>query len=225
MRRAILILALVTAGCQNSPSARREPTYEELDSVLDMKSGEVSSRVTNDTRIAAAKLAGAQGRLDDGIHQFSEVLKSDPTNRDALFGMASLSTMKRDYPTAIQTWTRYVTATNGDPSAISNLARTHEMAGEFKEAEVQYLRAVNADPKNKTARVNYGLMLARRNRPDEAGEQLSMVLPPAAVHYNLGAVCEQQKNFGQARTHYSQALQLDPTLREASARLQAISSR
>jgi Tfp pilus assembly protein PilF len=70
--------------------------------------------------------------------------------------------------------------------------------------------------------VNYGLMLVRQNRVPEAIQQLSVVLHPAEVHYNIGSVYEKMGQKDQAKAEYQKAMEIDPKFWEASARLAAL---
>jgi Tfp pilus assembly protein PilF len=227
MRKGLLVCGvLLVAGCKTGEQASRtEPRYNEPDPVLDMRDREVSDRLNTQTRLAAAKLAASQGRIDDSIQQFNGILKQEPANTDALFGIATLHTLRREYPAAIQTWKRYAQVTDNDANALNNLAKVYELSGDFKQAEIYYLQAINDETSGKQAVMNYGLMLARRNRTDEAEEWLGKALPPAAVQYNLGAVEETRGNIELARTHYRRSLQLDPTLTAARNRLAVIDRR
>ena len=62
-------------------------------------------------------------------------------------------------------------------------------------------------------------MLARNGRDQEAVIQLSAVLKPAEVHYNLASVYESVGKKPEARREYQKALELDPRLWEAQVRL------
>ena len=177
---------------------------------------------TADTRFAAGQLAEAQGNIDNAITQYREAVKLEPKHLDAMFRLGGLYVQTRRFDEAVATWQRYLKATDHSPQAYSNLALCYESAGRPAEAEKAYQAGIAKDPNNQACRVNYGLMLARRNQVDAATAQLSTVLPPAAVHYNLGAVCEQQGRPDEAKAYYKKALELDPKLRDARARLSAL---
>jgi Flp pilus assembly protein TadD len=70
--------------------------------------------------------------------------------------------------------------------------------------------------------VNYGLMLARDNRINEAIVQLQMVLTPAEMHYDLGSIYEHEGRKEQARVEFRKALDADPTLADAEVRLSSL---
>ena len=225
----LLLLAVVVAGgCDKNKQAREKRERE----VAEKQRGEARATAepdkfeasgdppfTADTRFAAGQLAEAQGNLENAIAQYGAALKLDPNHRDAMFRLGGVYTQARQFPEAIATWQRYLKLTNNSPQAYSNLALCYETAGRFDEAEKAYQAGIERDPKDQACRVNYGLMLARRNQLDPAIAQLSVVLAPAAVHYNLGAVCEQHGRTEEAKAYYRKALELDPKLRDARARL------
>jgi tetratricopeptide (TPR) repeat protein len=177
---------------------------------------------TADTRFAAGQLAESQGNLDNAIAQYRAAIKLNPKHLDAMFRLGGVYVQSRRFDEAIAMWQQYIKATNDAPQAYSNLALAYETAGRFDDAEKAYQAGIARDPKNQSCRVNYGLMLARRNQLDGAIAQLSTVLSPAEIHYNLGAVCEQQGRTEEAKAYYRKALELDPKLRDARARLSVL---
>jgi tetratricopeptide (TPR) repeat protein len=174
---------------------------------------------TADTRFAAGQLAEAQGNFENAIMQYKAALKLNPKYLDAMFRLGGVYVQTRQFDEAIATWQRYLKATNNSAEGYSNLALAFEAAGRFDEAEKSYQAGIARDPHCQGCRVNYGVMLARRGQTDAAIAQLSAVLQPAAVYYNLGSVCESQGRTEEAKAYYRKALELDPKLRDARARL------
>ena len=140
----------------------------------------------------------------------------------SLFRLASVYTQQKNWPEAIATWEAYTRATNGSAAGFNNLGFCYELAGNLTEAERAYRNGIEKDPDDPSCRVNYGLMLARNGRVDDAMAQLRVVLTPAEVHYNLGSVAEQQGRKEEAKAYYRKALELDPKLHDAKARLVAL---
>ena len=174
--------------------------------------------------LAAAELALSQNNLPEAIRQYNDALSKDPDNHKALYNLGTLYVYQRQFDQAIAAWDRYVRVTDNNATAWSNLGRAHELAGHWKEAEVNYLRAIERDPQNKSSRVNYGILLAKRDRMDEATKQLGVVLVPAEVQYNLGSVYELKKNYVKARECFEKALSFDPELTIARQRLEQLQS-
>lgn len=171
------------------------------------------------TRFAAGQLAESQNQPDLALEQYREAIKIDPKHQQSLYRLGVLNTQTKQYPAAIEAWKQYVKVTNGNPTAYSNLAFCLEISGKGSEAEAAYKSGIKKDPKNEPCRVNYGLFLARTGREKEAIEQLSAVLPPAKVHYNLASVYETVGRADEARAQYRKALEVDPEFWEARSRL------
>jgi tetratricopeptide (TPR) repeat protein len=226
----LLGVAAGAGGCDKNKQAEQKRQKE----IAQRQKGEASANsnekfeksddppFTADTRFAAGQLAEAQGNLDNAITQYKAALKLNPKHVDALFRLGMVEVQARQYDEAIATWKRYLSVTNNSVQGLNNLALTYEAAGRFDEAEKTYQAGIARDPQFQGCRLNYGLMLARRGQLEPAIAQLSAVLPPAAVHYNLGAVCEQQGRTEEAKAYYRKALELDPKLRDARAKLAAM---
>jgi tetratricopeptide (TPR) repeat protein len=172
-----------------------------------------------DTRFAAGLLAESQGDANRAVAQYVEALKLDPNHKNSLFHLGALYTQTGHYNEAVTTWQRYMKATNYAPASYNNLALCYEQAGKLDEAEKTYRAGIAKDPADTSCRLNYGLMLARHGRMDDATAQLQTVCTPAEVQYNLGSVFEQQGNKEEARRRYQRALELDPKLVDARSRL------
>jgi tetratricopeptide (TPR) repeat protein len=171
------------------------------------------------TRFAAGQLAETQGRFDCAMVQYEQALRLDPKHIPSLYRAGIVLTKTRQYDKAVMIWKRYIDSTNNVASGYSNLGFCYEMAGDVEAAEQSYKSGLAIDPTSQPCRVNYGLMLARNNRTVEAEVQLSAVLAPAEVAYNLAAVYEQQGAIGQAKEELKKALEINPNMTEAQSKL------
>lgn len=226
MRRVVLIaLALVPVGaCQSrqdqGPIQKlSEAEAQALNAQYSRFETSEDPPFTAETHFAAGQLAESQGLVAKAIEQYRQALKIDPRHQKSLYRLGILYTQTRQYPQALEVWRQYVKACNGSATALSNLGFCYELAGQLAEAERAYKMGIEREPANQPCRVNYGLMLARSGRIEQAVSQLSAVLKPAEVHYNLGSVYEQLGRKEQAEAEYRKALELDPQFWEARARL------
>jgi tetratricopeptide (TPR) repeat protein len=225
MKRCSLIgsalLVSLAAGCAGNPKAQpaanasASPSSSEFDTTK-------APPITAKTHFAAGQLAESQGDLANAIAQYQKALSIEPKYADAMFRLACAQTASRDFAKALDTWNRYVTLTNGSATAYNNLAFCQELAGNPTAAESTYRTGIARDPTSEPCHVNYGLMLARHGRPNEALLQLQTVLPPAKAHYNLASVYEQSGHKAQAKTEYAKALELDPDLTDAKSKLASL---
>ena len=172
-----------------------------------------------ETRMAAGQLAQTNRNLPAAARQYREALKVDPKYSPAIYRLAVVYAEMKKFPEALDLWKRYLVATNHAAAAYSNLGFCYELMGNTKEAEEAYQKGVARDPNNVPCRVNYGLLLVRKGRIGEGRVQLSAVLQPAEVHYNVGSVYEATGRKEQAKAEYREALQLDPQFADAVTRL------
>ncbi len=171
------------------------------------------------THFAAGQLAESQSNPEKAIAQYAKALQLDPRLSAALYRQAIVYTQLRRFDEAIDAWTRYIQLTDQSPAGYSNLGFCLELAGRPQQAEEAYRKGIARDAHHQACRVNYGLMLARLGRVNEAITQLQTVLSEAEVHYNLASVFEQQGRKESAKVEYRKALASDPNLFDAHQRL------
>jgi len=215
---ASLLLA-TAAGCHSAAqqdAARQQAMKDKFEVSNDPP-------IQAQTFFASGQLLQAQGRFGEAIEQYKKALAVTPTYLDAIYGTATTYAQMKDFDNAIATWKKYVEKSGGSATAYNNLAFCQDLAGDPAAAETSYQHGLAIDPKNEPCHVNYGLMLARHGRANEGLVQLQMVLTPAKAHYDLASIYEQQGHTLEARAEYQQAIELDPTLREANQRLAALS--
>lgn len=221
IRPAAAVFLAVAAGCAahpKSPQATNAAAAPPLTEFEKAKDPPINAR----THFAAGQLAESQGDLGSATAQYQKALALDPKYADAMFRLGCAQTTARDFPKALDTWNRYVKLTNGSATAYNNLAFCQELAGNAAAAEGDYRLGIEREPTNEACHVNYGLMLARHGRPNEALLQLQSVLPPAKAHYDLASVYEQSGHKKEAKAEYAKALELDPNLGDAKAKLASL---
>lgn len=215
--RILVVLGLVAglvSGCAQKGGAAAT-AHQDPSSFESVKEPPINAN----THFAAGQLAESHQNYAVAIAQYKDALAEQPSLNIAMFRLGYVYAETKQYPQAIETWKRYVKATNGSAAAYSNLAFCEELAGNPGAAETDYQKGITIDPKNQACRVNYGLMLARHNRMNEAIIQLQSVLTPAEVHYNLAGVYSTQGRKNLAKAEYQKAVDLDPNLLDAKTRL------
>jgi len=210
-----MALAVSLAGCASNRPGTAQRNPGEFDTAKEPP-------ISSNTHFAAGQLAESREQYDKAIFQYRAALQQDQNNCLALFRLGYLYARFNQYPQAIEIWKRYVKATGESATAYGDLAFCEELAGDSNRAEADYRRGIEKDPKNESCRVNYGLMLARHNRMNEAVLQLQSVLSPAEVHYNLAGVYRKQGRNDLAKSEYQEAVDLDPNFADAKTRLAEI---
>jgi tetratricopeptide (TPR) repeat protein len=175
--------------------------------------------LTANTHFAAGQVAESQGDMQRALTQYQAACDLDPTLSAPLMRMGMIYTRGGQFDRAVDIWHRYIKVTRDDAAGYCDLGYTLELARRDAEAETAYKTAISKQPSNETARVDYGLMLARQGRMSDATAQLQAVLTPAEVHYYLGSVLESEGKKTQAQAEYREALKLDPDMTDAQSRL------
>lgn len=181
-------------------------------------------KITANTHFAAGQLAESQNRFDAAIVQYEAALKIDSSHVPSLYRLGIVYTRQRKFDQAVGIWNRYIKATDQAASSYANLGFCCEAAGELKKAESAYQQGIARDSKNIPCRTNYGLLLARQDRIDEAKKQLSTVLKPDEVAYDLATVYQRKGALPEAREALKQAIKLNPRNQDAKARLAGLPS-
>jgi tetratricopeptide (TPR) repeat protein len=233
---AILAAAALTVGCSSNKDKDQvagSEKYKILNgSTAEGRANEQNGEKTTyapepalnvETRFAAGRLAETQGRFDCAVVQYEQAVRLDQSHVASLYRLAVVHTKTKQYDKAVAIWKRYIKATGDVASGYSNLGFTYEMAGDIENAETAYKEGIQRDANSIPCRTNYGLMLARQNRNVEAEVQLSSVLKPDEVSYNLAAVYEQQGAIAQAKEELEKAIKVNPGNVDAQQKLANLS--
>jgi len=219
----------LSAGCNQS----KKPPEETSSSKYKLLNGSTSDKtdatantpepaLNVETRFAAGRLAETQGRLDCAAVQYEQALRLKSDHVPSLYRLGIVQTKMKQFDPAAATWKKYIKATGDIASGYSNLGFCYEMAGNVESAEKAYREGIQRDPKSVPCRTNYGLLLARNNRIPEAETQLTQVLKPDEVRYNLAAVYEQKGAIAQAKAELKKAIEINPGNKEAASRLASL---
>jgi protein O-GlcNAc transferase len=204
-----LFLTATSTGCatnaKQSSSARQQAKLENANASY-----------------AAGVAAEAEGDTSAATASYKRALRSVPDHVSSLRRLATLYTADEHYADAIPLWKRLVEATDGDADAYNDLGYAYDLAGYEDPAEAAYLRGLQTDPGNARVRTNFGLMLARHGRTNEAILQLRAAMPLADAYYNVAVVLESQGKKARARREFQRALDTDPDHVEAELHLAAI---
>jgi tetratricopeptide (TPR) repeat protein len=156
----------------------------------------------------------AQGRVDDAIREFQEVVRLNPGFAEAhnVLGRSFATQGRVDeamacYQKALEIRPNYVAAHN-------NLSVLLAKMGRVDEAIVQYRRALEIEPKDVTIINNLGASLISQGRFDEAIAcfQNALQINPdyAEAQNNLGNALLGMRKVDEAIVHFKRALEIQP---------------
>ncbi len=222
MKRYLLIglSSLLLVGCKTDQDTvgYNQPTY------TDDSSEEIDSKAKVDaaTYIAAGDLASSRGQFAQASEQYKKALASKPNDQIIIRKIALSEVKSGQLNKAIESWKKYLSITNGSIEGYGSLGFAYELAGNQKEAEKTYLEGISKHPAGRLVRINYGLMLVRQNKVDQAVEQMSSVLQPHEVNYNIGSVYEQLHRKDLAQFYFKRSLECNPDFAPAKQKVASI---
>lgn len=216
-RLAAFSLAVAAlAGCQ---STAKRPS--DANANVDMES--IAEAPTPDikpsTYIAAGDLAASRNQFVQAAQQYGKALEVTPKDAPVIKKMALAQVKAGDTDGAIASLQRYEAVTDGSADAYGSLGYAYELGGKADLAEKTYLEGIKKHPDGALVHVNYGLMLVRHARVDDAVKQLSVALAPHEVNYDIAGVYEQMGRKDLAEFYYRRALECDPNFSPARQKL------
>ena len=228
--RAFAIAAACTlalaVGCSRSepPAGRLSPeAAAELQSSRSAFDSTTPPPIAPDTYLAAGRLAESRGDLGTAVQQYRKALDARPNHAETLFRLASVLS-RTSSPDAPAAWRSYIAATDGSATGWANLGFSYELLGDVDAAMQAYQQGISVNPEDPACRINYGLLLARQGRLQDAESQLLLALPPEQAWYNIGSALEQQGDVAGAAAAYRRALAIQPDFEPARIRLDALAA-
>jgi Tfp pilus assembly protein PilF len=210
------------SGCQNDGSKARSSSGSLGTLFRPSSAGKAgsSSKVTPeqkaDVKIALARSLEMKGRSDEAAQAYLDAVRTDDTRSDAYHRLAVLHDMKGDCEASQEF---YHAALKRDPEnaeLLCDYGYSCYLQSRWKEAEKHLRRALALKPNLTRAHNNYGLLLARTNRPDQAlGEFARAGCSSAQARANLAFALMLEKRWDEAQRQFAMALADDPDLEAA----------
>jgi len=182
---------------------------------------------TTDNYVAHLNLGNAlldEGRVDDAILQYQEVLKIKPRYADAHFDLGNALDRKGKTDEAISQYQQALQMNPGYAKAHNNLGRVLCVNGRLDEGIVQFQKALQINSAYAEAHNNFGNALLQKGSVDHAIAQFQQALQinPASVEAcnNLGNALLQKGRVDDAIAWYQKALAINPGYAVARSNLQ-----
>jgi tetratricopeptide (TPR) repeat protein len=153
------------------------------------------------------------GRTSDAVKHFERALKIDGKHHDALVNFGHLLQQLGDRKRALEFYLRAVAVQNS-ARALSNSGALMSQLGMHREALVNLQRAVDVDPADKSARINFGNTLRMVRRFDDALVQYdrALLIDSGSTDALNGRACTlvDLDRTDEAIEDFQSALELDP---------------
>ena len=171
--------------------------------------------IHNNLGIALAK----QGKLDQAIVHFAEVVRLKPDFAEAHYNLGNALAKQDKLDQAIVHYAEAVRLKPGLAEVHNNLGNALEKQGKLDQAIAHYQEALRLRPKYPEAHNYLGVALAKQGKLDQAiahfQEALRLRPKYPEAHSNLGAALSLQGKVDQAIAHYQEAIALKSDYSEA----------
>jgi Tfp pilus assembly protein PilF len=221
MRQAwmwVVVAGALLVGCEASAPTTERPERPDIETIQDAP----EPTINFETYVAAGDLAVTRGQPVRAAEQYEKAIALRPKDSGVIKKLALAYTSAGQTGKSIDTWKRYLDATQNSADAYGSLGYAYELAGNPTEAEKTYKEGVARHPKGALVHINYGLMLVRRGKVDEAVTQMSAVLQPHEVNYNIASVYEQMGRKDLAQFYYRRSIECNPNFAAARQKLASV---
>jgi Flp pilus assembly protein TadD len=106
--------------------------------------------------------------IEEKLQEAHEVLRLDPDDPFGLSTRAYYEYLAMDFGAARRTYERYTSLYPERGAGWNNLALTYKRTGDYQKEEALYRIALDREPDDPTALINYAVCLAHQGRTDEA---------------------------------------------------------
>lgn len=175
--------------------------------------------LNGEARTNFANLLRSAGRPGDAADQLRTALEIDNANRMARLTLARILVDIGSFREAADHAGLLTDRDGGDAEAWATLAVARQRTGAVSEAETAFRRALAIRPEYAVARHNFGALLCRIHRPEEALDELAHAERLGAgspeLYYNRGSAYFEMARFAEAEAALMQAIELEPAFKPA----------
>jgi tetratricopeptide (TPR) repeat protein len=179
---------------------------------------------------AKANTLSGEGKSDEAIAAYQEVLAKNPQIAEAHYNIGYLHGQKKDWPAAEAAYLKALEVRPGYAEAMAALARAYQDSGQTAKASELLAKAATDNPTDPKAQFNLGVFHLNAGRAEEAAAAFAKAkeLDPAnaEVYYHLGTLAVGQNKIPEAITNLEKYISMNPTnaqnLATAQGLLQAL---
>ena len=191
----------VSAMFQGEKATQKKPATLAIMAKLQVESATVEGRSPRER----------DQLLDAARGMYQEALAIEPTNLEALKGLAEFYETFNDHAQARVIYERAMHAHPRDAQLRHDLGMTFARKKDFETASTLVSEALKIDPDNRTYRKTYGFCLVRCGKADEGYQWLSRCMPEDEARVNVSKMLFQMGQDEGAKRHLTLANQANPT--------------
>ena len=155
-----------------------------------------------------------EGRYEEAIAEFLEVVRLDPDNVNAHYNLGLAYQKTGDLNSAMDKYLQVIRLDPSHTAARNNLAVIYEDQGQIDKAIAEYQEVIRIDPEDEVAHYNLALLYDTLGQIDQAvaeyQETIRINPDNADAHYNLGITYYDQGQPDRAIAEWQEAARIQP---------------
>lgn len=167
------------------------------------------------THLRRAEMGGDREEYHKALRELQLIRAKDPTNREAIFYIASIFERLDQKAEAIEAWQEMISdGAEANREVYLKIADLHRRSGDIEKAIEASAKALEQTPGDPEILYYHSLLLERQGRYEDAAEALNKAIdidPRSEKYYfHLGVVREKQKKYDACIEAMKEVLQLKP---------------
>ncbi len=218
---AFLFAILPMTGCSSASGGRSlfalDGSTPATTSGMSTPKDELPPKQAAQACLATAKELQAHGDAREAILLFERARQLDPREQQVSRYLAVLYDQQGNDTRALAEYRKALDVAPHDADLFNDFGYYFYRRQDWKQAEVNFRKAIAQAPEHERAWVNLGLVLGEQGRYPESFDAFSKVVGPAAAHSNLGVILASHQRQAEADSEFKQALRLKPDLPQPRA--------
>jgi Tfp pilus assembly protein PilF len=217
---AISETPIAVAMRDDSPASRAAPVTQPTPKPHDRIALDVSPGApTPQLYISLAQMSERQGNIPQARQQFQRALSMWPNDVEVLRAAARMEDRQGQLPLAESLYGRAVSIDPQHAGALNDFGLCLARQGKLEQSVQAIEQAIHLQPDKALYRNNAATVLIELKQDQKALAHLSAVHGPAASNHNMGQLLVRRNRPADAWPYFQAALELDPTMQEASVAL------
>jgi tetratricopeptide (TPR) repeat protein len=226
----ILLIFTVTVGCSTlgnyfgrvfSSDEEKLARYQE-NSLKQLLANARPQAGNPESHFLLGKYYQERGRHKEAIGEFRKTLLINPQHGMAMNGLGISYDLLGDYPKAIEAYQMALQLNPNQDYTHNNLGYSYLMQGNIEEAIASFNRALALNNKKEIYHNNLGLAYFKKGERDLALNELKSTGNEAQAHYLIANLFYEQGDYQQAKEAYTEALKINPEMKQAKTKMEAV---
>jgi len=166
-------------------------------------------------KLTYARWMEESGNLPEAQRHYSEVLKAQPKNIDAILGVARHEFSRGRIDQAEQGFRRALKIDDSSANALSGLGQCNASQKKWAEAADSLTKASQGLPEDKAIRHQLAIALVHTGDLAAAHLHFTQSVGAAAAHYNIALILKDDGRLQAAEAQLELALRKDPKMKDA----------